>query len=127
MIFKFIGKTWNTTKNSTLDFQQALDQFVGVEGAATITLDEIITNKKVRITICRSYKDYQIKAKDPYLDIFDKFIIFGKKEFIPFTSTSYFSYRCSFDDVENKYNTKSLKLKIVSQSPTEFVVEIEKV
>lgn len=125
MKFKFIGQKWDTMKNSANDFQQALDMFVGGSDMATISVTEIIPKSKVQITVYRSYNDYRIQHGEQKLDIMDKFIIFGKRECIPFFTN--ITYNATFSDVEKEYNTKKLKLTVISQSATEFVVEIEKV
>lgn len=89
MKFKFIGQKWDTMKNSANDFQQALDMFVGGSDMATISVTEIIPKSKVQITVYRSYNDYRIQPGEQKLDIMDKFIIFGKRECIPFFTKSH--------------------------------------
>jgi hypothetical protein len=125
MKFKFLGKDWDSSKNNSADYQQALDSFTKTSGRAKIDVIEVIPNKKVQITIHRSYNNYSLNVCEKCLDCFDKYIIFGKNDAIP--HQGYFTITFDFDEVEKQYNTKKLKLTVVSQSPTEFVVEIEKV
>ncbi len=116
---------WDTKKNCQQDLQQALDEFTNVKGFAFITLNETVHDKKIEITVHRIYKNYSINPGESYLDIYDKFIIFGGNDGIPLFPN--ITYKTPFNNVEYQYNTKHLKLTVVSQSETEFVVTIEKV
>lgn len=124
--FYFNGVLWDSKKCSNYDINEHLNKFMGApEGQWYAMADVFAIGETATVKIQRHYNGYNVPTDADWIWPEDASLILGYHVPAPFRDRLNIQYKIA--DVEKMFeDAKMGKLKIVSQSEDELVVEIEK-
>lgn len=123
--FYFNGALWDSKKCSNYDINEHLNKFMGApEGQWYAMADVFAIGETATVKIQRHYNDYNVPKDADWIWPEDASLILGY--YVPAPFRDRFNIQCKIADVEKMFEDEKMgKLKIVSQSEDELVVEIE--